>query len=56
MSKYSEYLKQIIDREAHGLHPLPIDGADLIKEVIAQIKDKNHEHRKDSLHFFIYNV
>ncbi len=56
MSKYSEYLKQIIDREAHGLHPLPIDGADLVAEVIAQIKDTGHAHRKDSLQFFIYNV
>lgn len=56
MSKYNEYLKQIIDREAQGLHPLPIDDADLINEIIAQIKDVNHEHRKDSLHFFIYNT
>lgn len=56
MNKYTEYLKQIINREAQGLHPLPIDGADLISEVIEQIKDPNHEHRKDSLQFFIYNV
>lgn len=56
MSKYSEYLKQIIDREAEGLHPLPIDGAELLSEIIDQIKDVNHEHRADSLQFFIYNV
>ena len=56
MSKYSAYLKQIIDREANGLHPLPIDGADLISEIIEQIKDESHEHREDSLKFFIYNV
>jgi aconitate hydratase 2/2-methylisocitrate dehydratase len=56
MSKYNEYLKQIIDREALGLHPLPIDGADLMADVIAQIKDVDHEHRADSLQFFIYNV
>ena len=56
MSKYNEYLKQIIDREAHGLHPLPIDGADLIGEIIEQIKDTNNEHREKSLDFFIYNV
>lgn len=56
MSKYNEYLKQIEDRKADGLHPLPIDGAELVSEIIDQIKDKNHEHRKDSLHFFIYNV
>ena len=56
MGKYNEYLKQIIDREAHGLHPLPIDGAELLSEIIDQIKDENHEHRADSLQFFIYNV
>ncbi len=56
MGKYTEYLKQIIDREAHGLHPLPIDGAELLSEIIEQIKDENHEHRADSLQFFIYNV
>ena len=56
MSIYNQYLKQIIDREALGLHPLPIDSADLTKEVIAQIKDIAHEHREDSLKFFIYNV
>lgn len=56
MSRYKEYLKQIADRESQGLHPLPIDGAELLHEVIVQIKDVNHEHRKDSLRFFIYNV
>ncbi len=56
MNKYNEYLKQIADRETQGLEPLPIDGAGLISEVIAQIKDVNHEHRKESLDFFIYNV
>lgn len=56
MSRYNEYLKQIIDREAQGLHPLPIDDAALTKEVITQIKDVNHEHRGDSLKFLIYNV
>ena len=56
MNRYDEYLKQISDREASGLHPLPIDDAELLREVIAQIKDAGHEHRKDSLNFFIYNV
>ncbi|MFT3946757.1 MAG: bifunctional aconitate hydratase 2/2-methylisocitrate dehydratase [Agriterribacter sp.] len=56
MSRYNEYLKQITDREAQGLHPQPIDDAELMGEVIEQIKDINHEHREDSLHFFIYNV
>lgn len=56
MSKYNEYIKQIIDREVQNLHPLPIDGAELTKEIIEQIKDTTHEHRADSLKFFIYNV
>ncbi len=56
MSKYTEYLKEIIDREVLDLHPLPIDNAALLGEVIAQIKDINHVHRDQSLHFFIYNV
>ena len=56
MSMYNEYLKEIIDREVQGLHPLPIDGAELMSEVIAQIKDENHEHRTDSLKFFTYNA
>ena len=57
MSQYNDYLKQIVEREADGLHPLPIDGAELLSEIIdCQIKDENHEHRADSLDFFIYNV
>ncbi len=56
MSKYKEYLKQIENRKANYLHPLPIDEAGLLSEIIEQIKDKNHEHRKDSLDFFIYNI
>ena len=38
------------------MNPLPIDGADLMSDVIEQIKDEGHEHREDSLNFFIYNV
>ncbi|MEM6343275.1 MAG: bifunctional aconitate hydratase 2/2-methylisocitrate dehydratase [Bacteroidota bacterium] len=56
MNHYIEYLKEIEERKKQGLHPKPIDGAELLSEVIAQIKDTGHEHRKDSLHFFIYNV
>ncbi|MEO1416643.1 MAG: bifunctional aconitate hydratase 2/2-methylisocitrate dehydratase [Bacteroidota bacterium] len=56
MSRYTEYLKEIEERKNQGLHPKPIDGAELMSEVIAQIKDVHHTHRKDSLQFFIYNV
>jgi len=56
MSRYIEYLKEIEERKGQELHPKPIDDAGLLSEVIAQIKDSGHEHREDSLNFFIYNV
>ena len=56
MSMYKDYLKQIEERKDQGLHPQPIDGAELLSEIIAQIKDLDNEYREDSLNFFIYNV
>ena len=56
MSKYIEYLEEIEQRKSLELDPKPIDGAELLSEIILQIKDNNHKHRKDSLDFFIYNV
>ncbi len=56
MNTYKDYLKEIEARKLQGLHPKPIDGAELLSEIIAQIKDVNNEHRKDSLNFFIYNT
>lgn len=56
MSLYTDYLKEIEERKTQGLNPKPIDEAELLNEVIAQIKDTGNEHRKDSLHFFIYNT
>ena len=56
MSLFIEYLKEIEQRKSQELDPKPIDGAELLSEIILQIKDPNHEHRKDSLDFFIYNV
>lgn len=53
---YNDYIKEIEERKGQGLHPKPIDGAELLSEIIAQIKDTNNEHRKDSLQFFIYNT
>ena len=53
---YPEYLQEIQDREAQGLSPKPIDGADLIAEIIEQIKDTSNEHRTASLDFFIFNT
>ena len=56
MSRYSEYRVEIEERKKQVLDPKPIDDAELLSEVITQIKDAHHEHRKDSLDFFIYNV
>lgn len=56
MNMYKEYIKEIEERKKDGLHPKPIDGAELLSEVILQIKDLNHLEREESLNFFIYNV
>lgn len=56
MSHYASYLEEIETRKAQGLHPKPIDSAELTLEIIAQIEDEDHEHRADSLNFFIYNT
>ncbi|MFD2598636.1 bifunctional aconitate hydratase 2/2-methylisocitrate dehydratase [Sphingobacterium corticis] len=56
MSLYNEYVQEIKEREEQGLHPKPIDGADLASEIISQIKDADNANREDSLQFFIYNT
>lgn len=56
MNIYKEYTKEIEERKAQGLHPKPIDDAELLGEIIEQIKDPQNEHREDSLNFFIYNT
>jgi aconitate hydratase 2/2-methylisocitrate dehydratase len=57
MSLYSEYIKEIQNRkEELGLAPKPIDSADLLSEIIAQIKEQGNQYREDSLNFFIYNT
>ena len=56
MNLYKEYIKEIEERKGQGLHPKPIDSADLLNEIIVQIKDLHNSNRKDSLHFFIYNT
>ena len=56
MDLYKDYLKEIDERSSQGLSPKPIDDAELLAEIIAQIKDLASEHRKDSLNFFIYNT
>ena len=56
MSIYKDYLNQIENRKKLGLHPQPIDSADLLSEIVSQIKDIDHTYRTESLDFFIYNV
>ncbi len=57
MSLYLEYIAEIETRKNElGLAAKPIDSADLLSEIIAQIKDESNAHREDSLNFFIYNT
>lgn len=56
MNTYLEYTKEIEERKAQGLSPKPIDGGELLSEIIAQIKDAGNEFREDSLRYFIYNT
>ncbi|MEN5233957.1 bifunctional aconitate hydratase 2/2-methylisocitrate dehydratase [Sphingobacterium faecium] len=56
MSIYNDYVQEVVERKGQGLNPKPIDGAELLSEVIAQIKDLNNENRADSLNLFIYNT
>ncbi|MDM1408995.1 bifunctional aconitate hydratase 2/2-methylisocitrate dehydratase [Myroides sp. DF42-4-2] len=56
MSFYTDYINEIEERKNQGLNPKPIDGAELLSEIIAQIKDTANPHRAESLQLFIYNV
>lgn len=56
MNIYQDYIQEIEERKTQGLHPKPIDSAELLSEIIAQIKDTANQYRADSLKFFIYNT
>ena len=56
MTLYSNYLTEIENRKKDGLNPKPIEDGELLKEIISQIKDTNNVHRKESIHFLIYNT
>jgi aconitate hydratase 2/2-methylisocitrate dehydratase len=56
MSLYTDYSNEIEARKSQGLNPKPIEDGALLSEVISQIKDVNHEHREESVKFFIYNT
>lgn len=56
MNIYKEYLNEIQERKNQGLHPKPIDTAELLSAIVEQIKDTGSPHRSDSVQFFIYNT
>lgn len=56
MSLYTQYLAEIEERKTQDLSPKPIEDGALVSELVAQIKDAGHEHREQSLKFFIYNT
>jgi aconitate hydratase 2/2-methylisocitrate dehydratase len=35
MNIYKDYIQEIEERKTQGLHPKPIDGAELLGEIIA---------------------
>ena len=47
MNLYNEYIKEIEERKGQGLHPKPIDSAELLSEIIEQIKEAESSNRKD---------
>ncbi len=56
MGRYNDYIKEIEERKKQGLNPKPIDGSELLSEIIEQIKDESHIDRNSLINFFIYNV
>jgi aconitate hydratase 2/2-methylisocitrate dehydratase len=53
MSLYQTYLEEIeVRKKDLGLNPKPIDSAELIAEIIDQVKDTGNAHREASLNFF----
>ncbi|MBK1876276.1 bifunctional aconitate hydratase 2/2-methylisocitrate dehydratase [Pelagicoccus mobilis] len=56
MSLYSDYIQEIEERKGQGLSPKPIDGGELLAEIVEQIKDLENADREESLKFFIYNT
>ena len=43
MSRYNKYLQEIKKRKALGLNPKPIEDAELLNEIILNIKFKNNK-------------
>ena len=47
---YQENINEIEERKQQGLHPQPIDSAELLDEIINQIKDINNTERENCIH------
>jgi len=56
MKNYQNYIAEIKERKKMNLNPKPIENAELLSEIIMQIKDVNNLHRKESINFFTYNT
>ena len=56
MNIYQDYIQEIEERKAQGLHPKPIDSAELLSAIIEQIKDTANDTELILLTFFIYNT
>ena len=56
MNAYDSYLQEIAERAETGLHPKPIDGAELVSEIIAIINEPSNPRREQALEFLTYNT
>ncbi|MGC6488123.1 MAG: bifunctional aconitate hydratase 2/2-methylisocitrate dehydratase [Planctomycetota bacterium] len=56
MNAYDRYLEEIEQRKEQGLHAKPIDGAELLAEIVEILQDAASPHRDDALRFFTYNT
>ena len=56
MNAYDRYLEEIEQRKEQGLHAKPIDGAELVSEIVTILQDPESPHREDALRFFTYNT
>ena len=56
MNAYDSYLQEIAERAETGLHPKPIDGAELVSEIIAIINEPSNPRREQAFEFLTYNT
>lgn len=52
MNLYQHYIEEIDQRKDQGLNPKPIDGGELLTEIIENIKGLGNEHRNDGCVLF----